>query len=250
MPDDVFYGVDGAVATLRLDRAAKKNALTVAMYEALTRGLESAGGDPKVRALVVLGHPGAFCAGNDIQDFMAFAARGALGEPILAFLRALATFDKPLLAAVDGPAVGVGTTLLLHCDYVLATANAAFATPFVDLGLVPEAGSSLLGPRLMGHARAFELLVMGRRWNAARAAEAGLVNEIVASDALERQALAVASEIAAKAPEALALSRRLLRGDRADVLARIDLEAEHFKQRLASPEAAQAFMAFLSKKKG
>jgi enoyl-CoA hydratase/carnithine racemase len=166
------------------------------------------------------------------------------------FLTALVRCEKALVAAVDGVAVGVGTTMLLHCDHVIASARSTFSTPFVDLGLTPEAGSSLIAPRLMGQQLAFELLVMGRRFDAAKAMRAGFVTEVVAADDVEETALRAASEIAAKPPGALAIARALLRGHGADILERIQEESQHFRERLASPEAAQAFMAFLSRKKG
>jgi enoyl-CoA hydratase/carnithine racemase len=241
---------DGAVQILRFDRPEKKNAITGAMYDALADALETASRDDGIGVSVVLGAPEVFTAGNDIGDFMRMVAQGgALGEPILRFLRAFAMHDRPLLAGVDGLAVGVGTTLLLHCDYVLATPRSVFSTPFTALGLVPEAASSLLAPRVMGHARAFELLVMGRDFDADRALAAGFVNAVVAPEALERQILAAARELAAKPREAVLASRRLLKGDPGEILARIDAEAALFAERLASAEAQKAFSAFMSKGK-
>lgn len=250
MSAPVSHGVADGIATIRLERPERKNALTLAMYTALTESLTKAQADSSVRCVLFAGHPGTFCAGNDVQDFIAFAGSGRLGQPIIDFLHALVACRLPLVAAVDGPAVGIGTTLLMHCDHVVASDRSVFATPFVDLGLVPEAASSLIGPRLMGHARAFELLVMGRRWTAAKAEAAGLVNTVVAAEALEETALAAAREIAGKAPEALAISRALLRGSPDDILQRMHEEADHFAARLGSPEAQQAFMAFLSRRKG
>jgi enoyl-CoA hydratase/carnithine racemase len=153
-----------------------------------------------------------------------------------------------VIAAVDGLAIGVGTTLLLHCDLVYATPAARLQTPFLDLGLVPEAGSSLLAPRLMGYARAFELLVLGEAFSAERAREAGIVNAIVPADQLEATAMKAAARLAAKAPEALAVSRRLMRGDPAAIVARVDEEAKIFGARLSSPEAREAFAAFMEKR--
>lgn len=243
-----FATADG-IATLRMTRPEKKNALTVAMYEVMANHLEGANDNSDIRCIIIAGAPGIFCAGNDIEDFLQFAGKGALGEPVLRFIRALVTSQKPLLAAVDGAAIGIGTTMLLHCDHVIASDRSVFATPFVDLGLLPEAGSSLIAPRLLGHQRAFELLAMGRRWDAARAEANGIVNEVVPHDALEARAHAVAQEIAGKAPEALALTRRFLRGDPADILVRVEAESKAFRERLTSPEARQAFMGFLARKK-
>jgi enoyl-CoA hydratase/carnithine racemase len=250
MMEGVRVERDGPVQLLRFDRPEKKNAITGAMYEALAEALHEASRDDSVGASVVLGSPEIFTAGNDIGDFTRITSQGGrLGEPILRFLRALATHDRPLLAGVDGLAVGVGTTLLLHCDYVLATPRSIFRTPFTALGLVPEAASSLLAPRVMGHVRAFELLVMGRDFDAERALAGGLVNAVVAPEALEPQLLAAARELAARPRRAVLASRRLLKGDPAEVRARIDVEAALFAERLASPEAQEAFSAFMSKGK-
>lgn len=245
MTDLITTEADGAVRIVRINRPEKKNALTSAMYAALAEALRP---DPSVAVVVILGAPGAFSAGNDMADFVSAAASGSLGEPILAFLRALARSPVPLVAGVDGIAVGVGTTLLFHCDFVVASDRSRFRTPFTDLGLVPEAASSLLGPRIMGPHRAFELLVAGEIFDAPRALAAGFVNRVVALEAVEETALAFARSLAAKPREAVAASRRLLKGDPADVLARIDEEAAAFSDRLRSPEAQAAFQAFLGRK--
>lgn len=250
MSDDVIFEREGGVSTLRMNRPVKKNALTTGMYDALAGGLERANAESDTRCVLIAGVPGAFCAGNDLEDFAKVAMGGDLGGSVLRFLTALVRCEKPLVAAVDGVAVGVGTTLLLHCDHVVASQGSMFSTPFVDLGLTPEAGSSLIAPRLMGHQLAFELLVMGRRFSAEKAHSAGFVAEIVSSDEVEATARTAALEIAGKPPGALAIARSLLRGHGADVLERIQEESQHFRERLRSPEAAQAFMAFLSRKKG
>ena len=245
----ISYHAEGGVALMRMDRADKKNALTMAMYAAMAKHLEAANDDPDLRVIVIAGVPGAFSAGNDIQDFIAASSTGALGEPILHFLRALVGCDKPLVAAVDGVAVGVGVTMLLHCDYVVASQRSTFATPFVDLGLVPEAASSLLGPRLLGPQLAFELFALGRRWDARKALSAGLINDMIEDEHTEARGREVAREIAAKPPNAMAITKRLLRSGRELVLARIDEEAEYFKACLRGPEAMQAFAAFMTRKK-
>ncbi len=165
------------------------------------------------------------------------------------FLYALARSDKPLVAAVQGNAVGVGTTMLMHCDHVVASTQARFLTPFVSLGLVPEAASSLIAPRLMGQARAFSLLVMGRPLEATAAKDAGLVNTIVPPDAVETEAMKAANAIAALPPQAVLASRCLLRGPPDEIIARIDEEAEAFKARLGSAEAKAAFTAFMTRKR-
>jgi enoyl-CoA hydratase/carnithine racemase len=249
MPDTILMRREGGVLVLILNRAEKKNALTGAMYDALTAGLAEANSDSAIGATVIFGQPGIFCAGNDIKDFIGFAMSGAIGAPIVRFLKALVGNAKPLVAGVDGGAIGIGTTMVLHCDYALASERAVFATPFVDLALVPEAGSSLIVPELMGQRLAFEMLVMGVRFDAKRAAETGLVNRVVSAETLEQATLEAASQIAAKPREAVAVSRRLMRGDPARLLARIDEEAVAFGERLKSAEARAAFEAFLSKGK-
>lgn len=241
--------IDGAANLLRLNRPDKRNALTSPMYVALTEALAAGDADADVAAHVLAGHPGAFCAGNDIAEFKAYADSGALGPAVLGFLRALVTTRKPLIAAVDGLAIGVGTTLLLHCDMVYATARSVFRTPFMDLGLLPEAGSSLLMPRRMGHVRAFEMICLGETFTAERALAAGLVNALVPAGELEASALATVKRLAAKPPEALAAARRLMRAaSEAEVLARMDEEAQMFTERLRSAEAREAFAAFLEKR--
>lgn len=247
MTDAVTITREGATLVLRLTRAEKKNALTGAMYTALANAITGAQGDDEVRAIVILGQPGIFCAGNDIKDFIAFAMGGGIGQPILDFLRALVANAKPLVAGVDGAAIGIGTTMILHCDYALSSPRSVFATPFVDLGLVPEAASSLIVPQLMGNRLAFEMLAMGEKFSAERAVAGGIINRIVESEALEAETLAVAAAIAAKPREAVMIARRLIRGDQSAILARIDEEAKLFSERLMSAEARKAFEAFLSK---
>lgn len=248
MPD-VLINDDGAIRTIRMNRPDKKNALTFAMYEAMAGAIEGAAVRDDITCLLIAGHASGFCAGNDIADFVGMTKTGALGAPILRFLHALNRSEKPLVAAVAGRAVGVGTTMLLHCDHVVAADDALLSTPFVALGLVPEAGSSLIAPRLMGHARAFELLVMGRPFTAAAAQAVGIVNTVAPAAELEATALAAARAIAGLPPHAVAASRRLIRGDLAQIDGRIDAEAEAFRKRLASPEAKAAFAAFLDRKK-
>lgn len=253
MPSDVDILVmrNGPVQVLRLSRPAKKNALTSAMYAALSDALEAGDAEAGVAAHVILGSGGIFTAGNDIGDFLATArGAGGIGVEVLRFIRLLPQVEKPVVAAVDGPAVGVGTTMLFHCDLVYATHEARFATPFVDLALVPEAASSLLMPQRMGYARAFEMLGLGASLDAERMREAGLVNAIVTSHELEDVALDAARTLAGKPREALAATRRLMRGDPAEILARMDAEVEAFRARLASPEARARFEAFMSRSKG
>jgi enoyl-CoA hydratase/carnithine racemase len=237
---------DGVLA-IRMNRPDKKNALTSAMYGAMAQALLSADADAGVGAVLFLGLPGVFSAGNDLKDFASFAMKGNLGEEVLAFLRALTIAEKPLVAAVDGIAVGVGTTMLLHCDHVLLSERAKLSTPFVNLALVPEAASSLLAPRIMGHARAFEMLVMGRPLSPEAAVAAGIANAVVAAADIEAAGFSAAAEIAAKPREAVRLSRKLVKGSPDEILKRIDEEALLFGQRLKSAEAQKAFTAFLNK---
>lgn len=236
----------GAVQTVRLNRPEKKNALTAAMYGALADALKTANASDDIAVTVIFGQPGIFCAGNDLMDFLA-VSQGGDTMVAFSFLQALAEHEKPLIAAVDGPAIGVGTTLILHCDLIFASPRALFQTPFVNLGLIPEAASSLLGPRLMGHARAFELLVMGEPFSAEHAKEAGFVNHIVPPEGLEGAALKAAEALSQKPREAVRISRRLLRGDPASVKNRMQEEGAIFLERLKSQEAIAAFSAFLQK---
>jgi enoyl-CoA hydratase/carnithine racemase len=249
MTEHILVADEGAVRVIRMNRIEKKNALTQPMYEAMTQAFGEAAANEAIRCIVLAGAPGAFCAGADIAEFLETAQSGGLRPKTVEFLHALALNQKPLVAAVGGLAVGIGTTLLLHCDYVVAGANATFATPFSRLGLIPEAGSSLLAPLRMGHARAFALLVMGRPLCAEAAKEAGLVNEVVDPAVVDDVALRAAQDIAALPPGAIAVSRRLLRGELDDVIKRIDTETALFRERLHSDEARAAFTAFLARKK-
>jgi enoyl-CoA hydratase/carnithine racemase len=238
------------VQKIRINRPEKKNALTAEMYAALAGALRQARDDDAIRVSLILGVPGVFSAGNDIADFLKFAETGKRGSTaVFDFLEQIIIAAKPVVAGVDGLAIGVGTTMLLHCDFVVASERSLFKTPFVDLGLLPEAGSSLIGPRIMGHQRAFALLVMGEDFSPAQAQSAGFVTAIVKSEELENTALAAAEKLAAKPVEALTIARRLIRGERNDVLARMREETEHLDGRLRSDEARQAFMAFMSKGK-
>jgi enoyl-CoA hydratase/carnithine racemase len=250
MSEHVIVTDEGPVRIVRMNRPDKKNALTLPMYDAMAAAIESAPQTPALRCLLIAGAPNGFCAGNDIGDFIKMATgEGALGAPILRFLHALARCEMPLVAAVQGNAVGVGTTMLMHCDHVVAASDARFSTPFVGLGLVPEAASSLLAPRIMGQARAFSLLVIGRPLGADDAKAAGLVNTVIGADAVEAEAMKAAREIAALPQQGVLASRRLMRGAPDEIVARIDEEAELFKTRLRSAEARTAFEAFMMRKR-
>jgi enoyl-CoA hydratase/carnithine racemase len=240
---------EGAVRVLTISRPGKKNSLTGAMYEALNANLDAASADAGVRALLLTGEDAVFTAGNDIGDFLN-APPVDESSPVIQFLFRLAAFEKPLLAAVDGPAVGIGTTLLLHTDDVIATERARFVLPFVNLGLVPEAGSSILLPALAGMRRASRMLLCGEPFDAQAALAIGLINEIVAPETLQDAALARAQAYASRPPGAMLASKRLLREPtRAQVREIIQAEARLFGERLHSQEAVDALTAFLTKKK-
>ena len=238
------------VITLR--RPEKKNAITHEMYRLMSDAIDTAQNNPAIRCLIITGGSGAFTAGNDLEDFVATATTdsGPFGSsPAIKFLYSLAQNTKPIIAAVDGIAVGIGTTLLFHCDYVLASSTATFSTPFIHLGLVPEGASSLLMPRTMGHQRAFSMLVMGRKATAEEAREAGFVNVVVAPGHTEAEARKVAREICALPAEAVAISRKLLKLPPEDLTRRIDQESHLFGERMKSKEAIAAFKAFFSRKR-
>jgi enoyl-CoA hydratase/carnithine racemase len=216
------------------------------MYEALIEAFEAAERDPEVGAFVLSGKGGAFTAGNDLIDFLAVASRGEGDLPAWRFVTKLAEFEKPLIAAVDGLAIGVGTTLCLHCDLVYATPNARFQTPFVNLGLVPEAGSSLLAPQRFGRAKASEFLLLAEPFGADEAVRLGLVNAVLAQSELLPHAMERAAALAAKPRAALLATRRLMRGDPEALKAQMAAERHAFSAALKSPEAHAAFQAFLS----
>jgi enoyl-CoA hydratase/carnithine racemase len=246
---DVRVQVESGVVEIVLSRPARKNALTLAMYDAMTAALADAKAGPAT-AVLLRGEGGVFTSGNDLQDFM---QRPPTGEdsPVFRFLEALVAFDKPLVAAVSGPAIGVGTTMLMHCDLVYASETARFQLPFVNLGLVPEAGSSLLLPRLAGHVRAAELLFFGEPFGAAYAREIGLVNAVLPEAALLDHVRGRLAALSEKPPTALRETKRLLKGlgDPDAVRARMQAEAAVFLERLASPEVAEAISAFFEKRK-
>ena len=247
MSEHVNVARDGEVLVIRLNRPDKKNAMMRAMYDAVVEAFESADRD-KLGAVLLTGSGGSFLAGNDIADFLAATERPD-EFAAFRFITALARLDTPLVAAVEGVAVGVGATLLLHCDLAYAAPNAMFRMPFVDLGLVPEAASSLLLPRRIGLAKASELLLLGEPFDANEALRLGIVNAVVPAEGLVEHALERAKKLAAKPREAIAATRRLIRVDREEVLAAMHRESLAFRQALASPAAKAAFSAFLTKAK-
>lgn len=247
MSEHVEVERDGPLLVLRLARPKKRNAVTSAMYAALADSLEAADGDMSVRAVVILGSGGTFTAGNDIGDFLDNPPVGH-DAPVLRFLRALAAATVPIVAGVEGDAVGIGATMLLHCDAVLVTPSARLRMPFVDLGIVPEAASTYLLPKIMGHLRAAELLLLAEGFDGERAVELGLASRVVPDDELACEAMAAARRFAAKPPHAMRETKRLMKADRPATEAAMDAEARLFAERLASTEAREAFIAFMEKR--
>lgn len=249
MSEHIDCSVADGVQTIRIARPEKKNALTIGMYERLTAAFEEGERDEAVRVRLILGLPGAFSAGNDFTDFIEAGKKGVDSlAPVMAFLRALVFSEKPLVAGVDGFAFGIGATLLLNCDMAYATHESVFVTPLVDLGLLPEGASSLLGPRQMGYHAAFAFIAAGEPLTAEAAFRARLINMIVPRENLERHALGVAAKLAAKPPKALAISRKLLRPDPNEVWQRIELEAEHYREQFPSDEACDAYRGFMQRR--
>lgn len=245
----ILTDLSDRVLTLRINRPAKKNALTLAMYEGLTAALNRASADDEVRAVLITGGPACFTAGNDLMDFLNAPPTSA-DSPVVRFLPTLRTFAKPLVAAVCGVAIGIGTTLLLHCDLAYAGKNARFHLPFVDLGLVPEAGSSLLLPQMLGQRRAAELLMLAEPFGAEQALAMGFVNGVFDPEEVEKVARSKALVLAAKAPTALRETKRLMKAAQADLMAKtMDAELAVFGAQLQGPEAAEALQAFFEKRK-
>jgi enoyl-CoA hydratase/carnithine racemase len=237
------------VATIEIARPDKKNALTMAMYTAMADALRAAQADAAVRAVLVTGQPGVFTSGNDLEDFMQRPPQG-LDSPVFQFMLALLECEKPVVAAVTGAAIGIGTTMLLHCDFVYVSDEARLAMPFVGLGLVPEYGSSLLVSQLMGHAQAAEKLLLGDPFTGADAVECGLANAVLPTGEVVNHARRVAERFNALPPGAVRDSKRLMRApQREQVRAVIASEAAIFSERLRSPEAQEAFQAFFQKRK-
>lgn len=239
--------MEDGVLTVARARPEKRNALTQAMYAGLADAFERAASDPAIRCLLITGTEDVFCAGNDIADFRSRPAEDGT-RPSRRFYTGLATSEKPVVAAVQGLAIGIGCTMLLHADIVYAAPEARFRLPFVDLGVVPELGSSLLVPRLVGRHRAAELMLLGEFFGAEAAREMGFVNRVLDRAELLPNATATAQALARKPQEALRATRRLLRGDPSALMARIEEERDIFAERLASAET-QAIMAGVLKPK-
>jgi enoyl-CoA hydratase/carnithine racemase len=254
MTEHVIVTLEKGVQVLTLNRADKKNALTPEMYGALADGIERAEKDPAIRVTMITATGDAFTAGNDLGDFAKAGATPVDDKPaekphVTRFLENIAAAEKPLIAAVNGLAVGVGVTMLLHCDLVYAGASATFQMPFVNLGLVPEAGSTLLLPRLVGMQKAGDLFLTGKKIGAEKAEALGLVAEVFPDNALPGEALARAQALAGKAPNAVRITKALLRGkDRDLVAAQAKAEAGHFASQLRSAEVKEAISAFFEKR--
>src|SRR6202023_915060 len=233
MPGHLIVTDEDATRVITLRRPEKKNAITQDMYRAMSEAIDTAQNNPDIRCIIITGGSGVFTAGNDLEDFLKDGTSDTdapRASNATKFLYSLAHNVKPIIAAVDGIAIGIGTTMLFHCDYVLASTTATFSTPFIHLGLVPEGASSLLMPRTMGHQRAFAMLVMGRTFSADEAQK-------------------VAREICALPAEAVAISRKLLKLPPEELTRRIDQESHLFGERMRSREAVAAFKAFFSRKK-
>jgi len=244
--------VDG-VATIEIARPEKKNALTMAMYTAMSEALDAAREDKAVRAVLITGQPGIFTSGNDIEDFMQRPpgqGSESMDSPVFRFMQSLLACDKPVVAAVTGAAIGIGTTMLLHCDFVYVSDEARLAMPFVSLGLVPEFASSLLVPQLMGHRRAAEKLLLGDPFTAEQAVECGIANAVLPASEVLPYARRMAERFNALPPGAVREAKQLMRApQREQMLQVIRAEGEKFGKRLRSPEAMEAFQAFFQKRK-
>jgi enoyl-CoA hydratase/carnithine racemase len=239
----------GSVLAITLDRPERRNAITVAMYSALAEAFEQAAGDDSLRLITIAGEGQDFTAGNDLKDFLTELPREGDDIPVWRLLRALARNQLPLIAAVQGNAVGIGTTLLLHCDLVIAAKSARFSLPFVDLGLVPEAASSLLLPRLAGRRRAARYLLLGEAFGADEALDSGIASHVVADEDLGAALAETVEALLAKPAEALRLTQSLLRlADGDSMLERMRIESGHFSERLQSAEVKEAIAAFFQRK--
>lgn len=247
MTDTIRIERDGRVLVVTMNRPDKRNALTHAMYAAMADAIDGAQEDDGIRVVLLTGAGDAFTAGNDLVDFQSNPPRGT-DTPVARFLRAILNAEKPLMAAVGGVAVGVGTTMLLHCDIVVVSGNAMLQTPFADLALVPEAGSSLLLPQVVGTALASDMFLTGRRLSGEEAVKIGLASRFVPHAELETEARRIAHGIAAKVPEAVRLTKGLLRRNREETGARMAHESALFTERLKSPEFMEAATAFMQKR--
>jgi enoyl-CoA hydratase/carnithine racemase len=251
MTGHIIVTDEESTRTVVMRRPEKKNALNQEMFLALSDAINSAQSNPDIRCLILSGRSGVFTAGDDIGDSLNAATQTydpAKPRNSVIFLHALVNNTKPIIAAVDGMAVGIGATMVFHCDYVVASTTASFSSPFIQYGLVPEGASSLLLPRMAGHQRAFAMLVMGRPISAEEARDAGFVNVVVPPGHALNEAQKVAREICALPPDAVAISRKLLKLPKEDLLRRIGQEEHIFGERMRSPDVVAAFRSFVSRK--
>jgi len=245
----IRFEVEGAVATVAFNRPEKKNAITAAMYQSAADALKEAGANDDVRVIVITGDGACFTAGNDLEDFLQSPPQGD-DSPVMQFMNALRTTAKPIIAAVPGIAIGIGTTLLMHCELVYAANSAKFAMPFTQLGLCPEFASSVLLPRIAGYQRAAEKLMLGEPFDAAEAEKMGLVNRVLPADELTPFVHAQALKLAALPSESLRVTKQLMKVDlQTPVAAAMLTEMQHFQRMLNGPDAKEAFSAFLQKRK-
>lgn len=252
MTEHIIISDEDSTRIITMRRPEKKNTLTQEMYLAMSDAIDSAQSDPAIRCLVLTGRSGVFTAGNDIADFLQAATAkddGARPRNAVIFLQSLVNNQKPIIAAVDGIAIGIGTTMVFHCDHVIASTTAIFQTPFIHYGLIPEGASSLLLPRMIGHQRAFSMLVMGRSMSAQAAREAGFVNTVVPPGHALVEARKVAREICALPADAVTISRKLLKLPAEDLVRRMAQEDHFFGERMRSPEAIAAFQNFFLRKR-
>jgi enoyl-CoA hydratase/carnithine racemase len=253
MTEHLIVTDENSMRVIKMRRPEKKNAITQDMYRRMSDAIDTAQNNPAIRCIIITGGSGVFTAGNDLEEFLQESTaenQGPRASNAVKFLYSLAHNVKPVIAAVDGVAIGIGTTMLFHCDYVLASTAATFATPFIHLGLVPEGASSLLMPRTMGHQRAFATLVMGRTMSAEDAQIAGFVNVVVSPGHTEGEARKVAREICHLPAEAVAISRKLIKLPPEELTRRIDQESHLFGERMRSKEAIASFKAFFARKRG
>jgi enoyl-CoA hydratase/carnithine racemase len=249
MTMDILVERAEGVLTIAFNRAEKKNAITAAMYQTMADALGAAREESAVRAILMRGSAGIFSAGNDLEDFMKSPPMGE-NAPVFQFLRAISTADKPVVAAVAGAAVGIGTTLLLHCDLVYAADTATFSLPFTQLGLCPEAASSLLLPRVAGYQAAAEKLLLGEAFDAREAQRMGFVNRLLPAAEVDAFAFAQAAKLAALPASSLRVTKTLMkRASQHELHAQMTDEAVHFGKMLLAPEAREAFQAFFEKRK-
>ena len=246
---DILTHIDAGVMTLTFNRLDKKNSITGDMYAAMAQAVDQAQADAAIRVLVIQGHESIFSAGNDIGDFLN-KPPSTVDSPVFHFMRALTMFEKPVIAAVAGPAVGIGTTLLFHCDLVYAADNAKFSMPFTQLGLCPEFSSSMLFPQIVGYPRAAEKLLLGEAFSAQEAYDMSLVSKVLPQADLLPYAYAQAAKLVALPPASLRLTKSLMKSAQSAAIAsRMKEENKHFGAMLTAPEAREAFMAFFQKRK-